>query len=110
MNRKTALSLILISLFVANVAFAAPTLDSKAPRSSIETCVAEVSNNADYSDAGNVTHSVDSKPRSVSGYDVSIRTIVYGESGDTVIRRYVSKCSINRQDEIRYFATRQKGE
>ena len=109
MNRKTALSLSLITMFVANVALAQPGLEFEAPQSSIETCVAEVANNADFSDADTVLHDVDSKPRSVSGYKVHIKTTVYGDDAGTVLRKYVSSCAITRQDEIRYFATRQKG-
>lgn len=109
MNRKTLISLSLMTLFAANIALAEPGLDPEAPQSSIETCVAEVANNADFSDASAVTHNVDSKPRSVSGYKVHIKTTVYGDDAGTVLRRYVSSCAITRQDEIRYFATRQKG-
>ena len=54
-------------------------------------------------------HNVDSKPRSVSGYKVHIKTTVYGDDAGTVLRRYVSSCAITKQDEIRYFATLQKG-
>jgi hypothetical protein len=109
MNRKTVISLSLLTLFAANIALAQPGLDMEAPKSSIETCVAEVAKNADFSNASAVMHNVDSKPRSVSGYKVHIMTTVYGEDAGAVLRRYVSSCAITKQDEIRYFATRQKG-
>ena len=41
-NHKTAISLTLIGLFAANVAFALPEFTKEAPQSSIDTCVAEV--------------------------------------------------------------------
>ena len=108
MNRKIALSLTLIGLFAADLAFAMPAFDVEAPQSSVDVCVAEVANNADYSDANSVLHEVASKPRSVSGYTVSIRTIVYGEDDESVVREYASHCAINRLDQIRSFRIRQK--
>ena len=107
MNRKTFVSLALVGLFAAEIVFASPAFVDVAPASSIETCVAEVSNNADYSDAGSVQHSVDSKPRSVSGYTVSIKTIVYGENDESVLREYRSHCAINKLDQIRFFKIRE---
>jgi len=106
MNRKTVISLALVGLFVANVALASAYPDYEAPQSSVDTCVAEVANNADYAGASNVEHFVDSKPRSVSGYTVSIKTLVY--DGEDVIHEYVARCAINRQDQIRYFRLRDK--
>ena len=108
MNRKTALSLILVGLFAADFAFAASPYDEEAPQSSVDICVAEVANNADYSGANNVLHSVVSKPRSISGYKVSIRTIVYGDDDGTVIREYASNCAINKLEQIHTFRIRQK--
>jgi hypothetical protein len=108
MNRKIALSLTLIGLFVADFAFAMPAFDPEAPQSSVDICVAEVANNADYSDANSVLHKVASKPRSVSGYTVSIRTIVYGDDDESVVREYASHCAINRLEQIRSFRIRQR--
>ncbi len=107
MNRKAIVSLTLIVLFAADIVFASPTFADTAPPSSVETCVAEVANNADYTNAGSVSHSVDWKPRSVSGYTVSIKTIVYGENDESVMREYRSHCAINKLDQIRYFKIRE---
>jgi len=38
-----------------------------------------------------------------------IRTMVYAEDGETVIREYFTSCAINGQDEIQRFKIRQKG-
>ena len=108
MNRKIAISLSIIGLFLANPGFATSVFDGEAPRSSVDICVAEVANNADYSDANNVRHSVASKPRSVSGYTVSIRTIVYGANDEDIVREYSSHCAINKQEQIRHFKIRQR--
>jgi hypothetical protein len=108
MNRKTALSLVLMTLFAADLAFASSPFDEQAPQSSVDICVAEVANNADYAGANNVSHTVASKPRSISGYKVSIRTIVYDDDDGTVIREYASNCAINRLEQIHTFRIRQK--
>lgn len=104
MNRKTLISLVLLGLSAGNVAMASPYLDQEAPQSSLDTCITEVSNNADYDGASAVMHFVDSKPRSVSGFTVRIKTEVY--DGGAVIREYRSNCAINRLDQIRYFRIR----
>lgn len=107
LNRKIALTL--IGLLAANVAFAAPGFSSEAPRSSVETCIAAVDENADFGGASSVLHDVETEERRVSGHRMAIRTIVFGE-GETVIREYAANCSINGQDVIQRFKIRQKGE
>ena len=107
-NHKTAVSLALIGLFVANVAFALPGFTREAPQSSVDTCVAEVDAKADYDLGQSVIHNVVTEERRVSGHKMNIRTIVYGE-GDTVIREYATYCAIDDQDDIRRFKIRQKG-
>ena len=51
-------------------------------------------------------HYVESKPRSVSGFTVSIKTLVY--DGENVIHEYAARCAIDRQDHIRYFRMRDR--
>jgi hypothetical protein len=106
MNHKTFISLALSVLMATNVATASLYIDDEAPQSSLDTCLAEVSANADYAGASNVMHYVESKPRSVSGYTVSIRTLVY--DGETVIHEYAARCAIDRQDDIRFFRMRDR--
>ena len=106
MNRKTLIALTLAGMFVADFAMGAPSFDDKVPQSSLDACVAEVSNNADYDGASDVLHFVESKPRSISGFTVWIRTEVH--NGEAVIREYRSKCATNRLDQIRNFRIRDK--
>ncbi len=110
MNRKIALSLTLIGLFAANVAYAIPGFTTDAPKSSVETCVAEVAGHANFNDAAKVVHNVVTQDRRGSGHKMSIKTIVLGEDGKTVIREYASNCAINTQDEVQRFNIRQKAE
>lgn len=106
MNRKALFSVALVGLFAADLALGSPYYADEAPQHTLDACVAEVSNNADYAGASEVTHLVESKPRSVSGFTVRIRTEVY--DGGSVIREYRSKCAINRLDQIRFFRIRDK--
>ena len=110
MNRKTAVSLTLIGLFVTNVAFAIPGFTTDAPQSSIDTCVAEVASYADFTDAESVVHNVKTEDRRVSGHKLRIQTLVLAADGDTVLREYAAACAINDQAQIRRFQIRQKGE
>jgi hypothetical protein len=106
---KTAISLILIGLFAANIAFALPEFTKDAPQSSIDTCVAEVDSFANLEDAKAVVHNVETRERRVSGHKMHIQTLVYGE-GDRLIREYAANCSINGQDEILRFRIHEKDE
>ena len=108
-NLKTAISLTLIGLFAANVAFALPEFTKEAPQSSIDTCVAEVDSFAFLEDAKSVIHNVETKERRVSGHKMHIQTLVYGD-GEELIREYAANCSINGKDEILRFRIHQKGE
>ncbi len=104
MNRKTLIALTLTGMFFADFAMGSQQFDERVPQKSLDACVAEVANNADYGGASEVLHFVDSKPRSISGFTVWIRTEVY--NGESVIREYRSKCAINRLDQIRNFRIR----
>ena len=108
MNRKTLIALVLSGLFAASLALAAPYPVEEAPQRRLDACIAEVSNNADYEGASGVTHLVESKPRSISGFTVRIKTEVY--DGESIIREYRSNCAINRLDQIRYFRIRNRAD
>ena len=109
MNRKIALSLTMIGLFAANVAFAIPGFSTEASPASVDACLAQVADKADYANARSIIHSVETEDRRVSGHKMSIQTIMYSDNGETVIREYASTCAVNGQDEVQRFKIRQKG-
>jgi len=109
MNRRTAVSLALVGLFAANIAFAVPGFTTEAPQSSVDTCVAQVADSANYDAAATVVHDVETSDRRISGHKMRIRTSILAEDGETVIREYFTSCAINGQDEIQRFKIRQKG-
>ena len=108
-NRIAAISLTLTGLFVANVALAVPGFSTEASPSSVDACLAQVADNADYANARSIVHNVETEDRRVSGHKMSIQTIMYAEDGSTVIREYASTCAINGQDEVQRFKIRQRG-
>lgn len=109
MNPKIAISLTLIGLFAANVAFAIPGFSAEASPDSVDACIARVADSADFANARSIVHNVETEDRRVSGHKMSIQTIMYAEDGKTVIREYASSCAINGQDEVQRFKIRQKG-
>ena len=108
LNRKIAISLTLIGLFAANVAFALPEFDTEAPQRSIDACITEVDTNADFTNAASILHNVHTSDRQVSGHKLRIQTLVYGDDGETVIREYAAICAINGQAQIKRFKIRQR--
>lgn len=109
MNHKIALSVTLIGLFAANVAFAVPGFTTEASPSSVDACLAQVADHAEYANARSIVHNVETEDRRVSGHKMSIQTIMYAEDGSTVIREYASTCAVDGQDQVKRFKIRQKG-
>ncbi|MEL7187841.1 MAG: hypothetical protein AAFN50_15640 [Pseudomonadota bacterium] len=105
---KSAVSVTLLGLFAANVAMALPGFTKDAPQSSVDTCLAEVSANADYKNGSTVYHRVETEEHRVAGHKMNIQTLIYDADGETVIREYATHCAINDKDEIRRFKIRQK--
>ena len=65
----------------------------------ISSCVAEVANHADYNDARQVQHEVVVTKRRTIGHKLTIRTSVYSDSGDEVIREYATRCVVYRDNK-----------
>lgn len=109
LNRKTIMSLTLMGLFAANVAVAIPGFTTEASPRSVDACLEQVADSADYANARSIVHNVETEDRRISGHKMSIQTIMYAADGTTVVREYASSCAINGQDEIQRFKIRQKG-
>ena len=76
------------------LAFTAPAIaandDEVHAKREIGSCIAEIGEHADYSDASRVRHRVEVMKRRAVGYKLSIETSVY--SGDNEIREYATQC------------------
>ena len=107
-SNAVAVSLTVAGLLVSSSVFALPGFTEKAPRSSIESCVAEISEQANYQDAGRVRHEVDSKKRPVSGHKIMIDTTVFGADGEVVIRAYKTFCAVSDKAETKRFTIKEK--
>jgi len=99
---KTSISLALVGLFVSAVALAGPVPD-QAPAESIDSCIAEIRNNADYNGAGKVRHVVENIGHRSLAYKLRISTAVYNETGEDLIRAYTTKCIIYGNNAPVYF-------
>jgi hypothetical protein len=101
-------SLAIASLVISSNAAALPGFSEQAPASSVQLCVAQIGEQANYEDAGRVRHEVDSKERRVSGHTIRIDTTVFSASTDDLIREYTTVCAISDDAETKRFTIRQK--
>jgi len=101
-------SLAIAGLVFTSNAFALPGLSKPAPESTIQICVAQIGEQANYQDAGRVVHKVETKERRVSGHKLTIDTTVFGADGAIVIREYATICAVSDDSVTRKFKIRQK--
>ncbi len=105
---KQAVLLAVAGLVVSSGASAMPGFSDPAPMSSIQVCVAEIGERANYDGAVRVRHDVNSKERRVSGHKIMIDTTVFGADGNEVIRAYATVCAVSDQSETKKFRFREK--
>jgi hypothetical protein len=73
------------------------------PKSSVDTCVAEISDYADYTAATRVRHDVESEQRRTVGHILRIDTLVYGDVDGRLLREYTTRCVVGASVEPLYF-------
>jgi hypothetical protein len=61
----------------------------------VNSCVAEVRERLDYSDATRVRHDVTAIERRTVGYTLEISTSLFGQAEGEVIRAYATTCVVN---------------
>ena len=105
MNRnKTVISLAVVGLFALAGSAGAETTDASAIASEVNSCVAEVRERLDYSDATRVRYDVVAIERRTVGYTMKISTSVYGAADDKAIRAYAATCVVNGDHKPLKFA------
>ena len=113
-NKKavaTSLFVVAFTAFgLASNADAYPGESEAAPNSSIQKCVAQIGEQADYSNAGRVRHVVESKQRRVGGHSIMIDTQVFDGVSGELIREYATYCAVADNSETRAFKLRVKGD
>jgi len=110
--RKNAalIALTALGLFFSGTAMANDLFTEVAPQHQVESCVAEISDYANYDDAKLVRHHVESKQRRTIGHILRIDTRVYGDTEDEVIREYATKCVVGISEKPLKFTIRELGD
>lgn len=101
-------SLAVAGLVVSGSVFAMPGFSEQVPESSIEICVAQIGEQANYEGASRVLHKVDWKARRFSGHTIMIDTTVFGADGDVVLREYATLCAVSDKSETKKFRLKEK--
>ena len=101
-------SLAIAGFVMSTSAFALPGFSEQAPASSVQQCVAQIGEEANYENAGRVRHEVDSKERRAGGHTITINTTVFGVDGDEVIREYATVCAVSDNSETKRFKIKEK--
>ncbi len=96
-------------LFISSSALAIPGFSEDAPRGTIDICVAQIADQANYENATRVRHEVESRQRRISGHILKIDTTVFGVDGEEIIREYATTCAVNGHQETTLFKIREKG-
>jgi len=112
-NRSTLLTLAVS--FAAVPVFAAPIAGNKYEQAELDqeirSCIKEIGNHANYTDANQVRHEIVVTKRRTIGHKLDIRTSVYTDSTDNAIRAYATKCVVYRDNKpVRFkFSERDAG-
>lgn len=92
-----------LAMSMATAPAIATTATSKYEQAEIDkeiaSCVAEVASRADYTDAGQVQHEVVITKRRTIGHKLNIRTSVYSEGDSEMIREYMTRCVVYRDNK-----------
>jgi len=101
---KSRKNLAIISLAMLSLTFSAASMANSAfskmpPQRSVEMCVAEIADHADYATATRVRHDVESEQRHTVGHILRIDTRVYGNADGKLIREYATKCVVGNGNE-----------
>ena len=85
-HNKAVVSIILAGLYVAASPAIAATPAEAGVEHEVNSCVAEVRENLNYTDAARVRHDVMAIERRTVGYTLKIRTMLYDVADDQPIR------------------------
>jgi len=110
MKRSTTIalnSMAVVGLFFSAAASANSWLPELAPQSTVDMCVAEIADHADYSEAARVRHEIESEQRRTVGHTLRIDTRVYGGNDGKLIREYATKCVVGKGLEPVKFVIRE---
>ncbi len=96
LNRnKVIVSLTLAGLFALAAPTQAATVEESGIADEVYSCVAEVRERLDLSDATRVKHDITAIERRTVGYTLKISTSIFGEAESDAIRTYAATCVVN---------------
>ena len=95
-----------ITLLIFGGPAAASDID-KLAYDSVESCVAEVGDHANYDDATRVRHTVVKVKQTSIGYVFRIGTLVFTDSDEIAVREYASYCVARGDDKPVKFRIRE---
>ncbi len=94
MFRKQSYALAVMVLGVAGTASASPFLEVPVDEASVDACVAEIEQHANYAGARRVLHDVEVEQRRSIGHELKITTTILSEPGGAPIRAYATECVV----------------
>ena len=107
MNKQIAFTIAVLGLVISAGAQADPLFPKIAPQSTVDYCVQQIGDIADYDDARRVRHEIESTELRSIGHKLRIDTRVYGESEDQLIREYATTCAVGNSQRPLAFRIRE---
>ncbi len=107
MIKQVATTTAVLGLVISAAAQASPEFPKIAPQSTVDYCVQQIGDHADYNDARLVRHEIESKERRSIGHELRIDTRIYGDTEDQLIREYATVCAVGNSQRTLSFRIRQ---
>ena len=101
---KTAISLTLAGLYFLAAPVGAATVAETGVEHEVNSCVAEVRERMDTTDATRVRHDVLAIERRTVGYTLKISTSIFGADEGETIRAYATTCIVNGNNKPMKFS------
>ncbi len=103
-RNKTAISLSLAGLYFLAAPVGAATVAETGVEHEVNSCVAEVRERMDYSDAIHIRHDIVAIERRTIGYTLKISTSLFGADEGEAIRAYATICVVNGNNKPMKFS------
>ena len=105
MNKLTLTLVLSLISAPALAATAASKYEQAEIDQGIASCIAELANVANYQGAAEVKHEIEITKRRTIGHKLNIRTSLFSDSGDELIRAYATRCVVYRDNKPVRFRT-----
>ena len=103
-QNKVIISLTLIGLYMLAAPAGAATVAESGVADEVNSCVAEVRERIEVSDATGVRNDIVAIERRTVGYTLKISTSIYGQKEGEAIRAYATTCVVNGNNKPMQFA------